>query len=257
MIVLLFLFGFISRVQAQVALSAEQHTRIERLTTLFENDTTEFQYSYIENLHDGRGYTAGRVGFTSATGDLFDVVSEYLKVVPKSPLSKYLKTLETLAKNSDGSTKGLKGFPAAWKKANSDKKLRDVQDHVAEETYFSPALSYAKSLGLTLPSSVAILYDTLIQHGDGGDPDGFGAIVDQTTTEMHGIPSGGIGEQAWVKTFLKARRKVLEHSSDPETRKVWAESVGRCDVLRDVFNRGLDFSKPFHISVGDYDNDIP
>src|ERR1017187_10409152 len=43
-------------------LSGEKRIRAERLTSYFENSTLEPQYDYIENIHDGRGYTAGRAG---------------------------------------------------------------------------------------------------------------------------------------------------------------------------------------------------
>lgn len=41
-----------------------------------ENSTLDYkeQYSYIEDIGDGRGYTAGIIGFTSGTGDLLLVV---------------------------------------------------------------------------------------------------------------------------------------------------------------------------------------
>src|SRR6185437_9800653 len=58
-------------------LTARQVTRIEQLTTVFENSTTTFRYDYVEDLGDGRGYTAGRVGFCTGTGDLLDVVERY------------------------------------------------------------------------------------------------------------------------------------------------------------------------------------
>ena len=43
-----------------------------------ENSTLDYkeQYSYIEDIGDGRGYTAGIIGFTSGTGDSF--IMEYL-----------------------------------------------------------------------------------------------------------------------------------------------------------------------------------
>jgi chitosanase len=53
--------------------------RAEQIISSFENSTTVIQYGYAENLHDGRGITAGRAGFTSGTDDLLAVVQLYLK----------------------------------------------------------------------------------------------------------------------------------------------------------------------------------
>src|SRR5438132_3036639 len=87
-------------------LAGAQKRRAEALTSLFENSTLTPQYDYIEALGDGRGYTAGRAGFTSATGDMLDVVKRYTRVVPGNPLGRFLPRLEVLAKKEDGSISG-------------------------------------------------------------------------------------------------------------------------------------------------------
>ncbi len=38
----------------------------DQLVSVFENDTPIIQYGYAKKMHDGRGITAGRAGFTSA-----------------------------------------------------------------------------------------------------------------------------------------------------------------------------------------------
>ena len=43
---------------------------IDSITSCFENSTKTIQYGYVEALNDGRGYTAGKAGFTTGTGDL-------------------------------------------------------------------------------------------------------------------------------------------------------------------------------------------
>nr|WP_318767307.1 chitosanase [Lactiplantibacillus carotarum] len=56
-----------------------RHQTIERgtmrattfaLVSSAENSSLDYrqQYRYIEDIHDGRGYTAGIIGFTSGTG---------------------------------------------------------------------------------------------------------------------------------------------------------------------------------------------
>ena len=45
-----------------------------QLVSSAENSSLDWraQYSYIEDIQDGRGYTAGIIGFCSGTGDMLD-----------------------------------------------------------------------------------------------------------------------------------------------------------------------------------------
>ena len=58
------------------------------LVSSAENSSTDYaeQYQYIEDIGDGRGYTAGIIGFTSGTGDLLDVVNRYTELKPRNEL---------------------------------------------------------------------------------------------------------------------------------------------------------------------------
>ena len=53
-------------------LNPEQRHRADALISIFENGTPKIQYGYAENIRDGRGITAGRAGFTTATGDALE-----------------------------------------------------------------------------------------------------------------------------------------------------------------------------------------
>lgn len=105
---------------AAVGLSPAQKLRADMLISVFENSTLELQYAYAENLHDGRGYTAGRAGFCSGCGDLLLVAERYAKLKPGNALAKFLPRLRELARLASDSTKGLTGFPAAWAAAAGD-----------------------------------------------------------------------------------------------------------------------------------------
>ncbi len=102
------------------------------LISQFENSTSKIQYCYIEALDDGRGYTAGRAGFTSATGDLLEVAERYTKVAGENPLSPLLPRLRELAAEHDGSTAGLEQLPGAWRSTCRDSRQRGVQDAVVD-----------------------------------------------------------------------------------------------------------------------------
>src|SRR4051794_11446308 len=50
-----------------------------QLVSSAENSSLDWraQYKYIEDIGDGRGYTAGIIGFCSGTGDMLDLVQLY------------------------------------------------------------------------------------------------------------------------------------------------------------------------------------
>lgn len=114
----------------------EQKHRCEQYTSIFENDTTDLQYAYCEDIHDGRGFTAGRAGFTTGTSDGYEVVKRYTAHKASNPLAKFLPELKKLDHSQSGSTAHLHGYCEAWKEAAKDAEFRKVQDQVSDEQYF-------------------------------------------------------------------------------------------------------------------------
>ncbi|MGE3802961.1 MAG: chitosanase, partial [Candidatus Kapaibacterium sp.] len=121
------------RDRSTIEFTSEQRRVADQIVSLFENDTTAIQYGYAENINDGRGITAGRAGFTTATGDLLLVVERYTNVVPANGLAQYLPRLRELADAESGSTSGLEGLEVAWKKGAEDSIFRLIQDSVVDE----------------------------------------------------------------------------------------------------------------------------
>lgn len=185
-------------------LNKDQKRRAEQLTSIFENGTTEIQYGYVERLDDGRGYTCGRAGFTTATGDALEVVEVYTEAVPNNKLKKYLPELRRLVKESDD-TSNLKGFASAWKSLANDKEFRAAQDKVNDHLYYQPAMKRSDNAGLKTALARAVMYDTVIQHGDGDDPDSFYALIKRTNKKAGGSPKDGIDEKKWLNKFLDVR----------------------------------------------------
>jgi chitosanase len=67
-----------------------------------------------------------------------------------------------------------------------------------------------------------------------------------------------VDEKAWLVAFLKTRRATLAHASDPETRAVWAESVGRVDIFKLLADSGQwELRGPIAIKSKDYEAMIP
>lgn len=222
---------------------------IGQLVSVFENGTPEIQYAYVEDLDDGRGYTAGRAGFCTACGDLLTVVKTYTAQVPGNPLATYLPTLTVLAKSSDDSTNGLDGFEDAWRAAAEDPAFRQVQDQVTDALYVAPARKIAADNGVRSALGLAILVDTAVQQGTDTDPDSLPSVVTRTNTAVGGTPADGVDETTWLRGFLATRRAVLEHPSSSDTSAVWRDSVGRVDALSALLDAGnLDLATPFTVN---------
>jgi len=235
-----------------VVFTEEQRVLADQIISVFENNTPVIDYAYFENLDDGRGITAGRAGFTSATGDMLLVVERYTQLVPANPLAVYLPRLRELAAEESDSVNGLENLENAWQTAAEDSIFCEVQDEVVDEEYYWPAADYAEDLGLFFPLSLLNLYDACIQHGDGDDPDGLANIISQTTEQMAGTPADDIDESEWLEAFMNIRRSVLLNPANPDTREEWAESVGRVDALIAIFESGnVDLTPPIVISPWD------
>jgi chitosanase len=133
-----------------------------------------------------------------------------------------------------------------------------VQGEVADRLYYQPSVEHSDNLGLQTALSRAVLYDSIIQHGDGDDADGLQALIERTGASVGGSPQIGIDEKVWLRVFLRVRREDLAHPHDPETAEEWAESVGRCDVFSGIAaNENYDLHGPIEIHTEEYDAIIP
>ncbi|MEU5168367.1 chitosanase [Streptomyces mutomycini] len=188
-----------------------------RLVSSAENSTLDWeaQYDYIEDIGDGRGYTAGIIGFCSGTGDLLKVVERYAAKRPGSTLEGFLPALRAV--NGSDSHEGLgDAFTGAWAKAAADPVFRAAQDAERDGSYFDPAVERAEADGLSALGQF-IYYDAYVMHGyaDAEGTVGFRTIRTQALAEAD-PPSRGGDEEAYLNAFLDARvaaiRKEPSHS---------------------------------------------
>lgn len=168
------------------------------LVATAENSTTTPQYSYIEDIGDGRGYTAGIVGFCSGTGDLIMVVERYTKSTPDNALAKYIPALRTV--NGTDSHAGLgPAFVADWKAAANDPAFRAAQDAERDRVYFKPAVSRAQADGLAALGQFAY-FDAAVVHGEEGLAD-----IRRQAQKHAKTPAQGGNEVAYLRAFFDAR----------------------------------------------------
>ncbi|MFJ6792957.1 chitosanase [Streptomyces sp. NPDC091268] len=215
-----------------------------------ENSSLDWkaQYKYIEDIGDGRGYTAGIIGFCSGTGDMLDLVEYYTQVKPGNILARYLPALRKVDGTDSHSGLGS-AFTRDWAKAAQDADFRRAQDHERDRVYFNPAVSQGKSDGVGVLGQFAY-YDAIVMHGDGGDSTSFRGIRKRALSKAK-PPSQGGNETTWLNAFLDARvwaMKQEEAHSD----------TSRVDTAQRVWlkkgNLNLDtpldwkvYGDPFHI----------
>lgn len=165
-------------VQAKAAGLDDPHKKdiAMQLVSSAENSSLDWksQYKYIEDIKDGRGYTAGIIGFCSGTGDMLDLVEHYTSLKPGNVLAKYLPALRKV--NGTESHAGLgSAFERDWATAAKDTVFQQAQNDERDRVYFNPAVSQAKSDGLRALGQF-MYYDAIVMHGPGTDSTSFGGI---------------------------------------------------------------------------------
>src|SRR3954471_11722779 len=198
-----------------------------------ENSSLDWkaQYKYIEDIDDGRGYTAGIIGFCSGTGDMLDLVELYTDRKPGNVLAKYLPALRRV--DGTDSHDGLDpNFPEDWRKAARDTAFQQAQNDERDRVYFNPAVKQGKADGLRVLGQFAY-YDAIVMHGDGGDATSFSSIRRRALRQAKPPAQGG-DETTYLNAFLDARvwaMKQEEAHSD----------TSRVDTAQRVFLRKGNF----------------
>jgi chitosanase len=213
--------------------------KAEMLTSIWENGTTVLQYAYCENIGDGRGYTSGRAGFCTGTGDAVLVVK---CAGGSSRLERYVPALEKLDRVAQASGQdqastttldALGDYCADWAASAADAAFRACEDRVVTELYFQPALAQAEKQGLSTALAKAALYDAEINHGD----DGVSELVAKATAEVGAVsgPRTTDEESAWLRAFLARRVAVMAADA------AWAQAVDRV-ALYEQLRRDRNFA---------------
>ena len=214
-----------------------------KLVSSAENSSLDWkaQYGYIEDIGDGRGYTAGIIGFCSGTGDMLELVQLYADRKPGDVLAKYLPALREV--DGTDSHDGLDpDFPADWRRAAQDTAFQQAQNDERDRVYFDPAVEQGKTDGLRALGQFAY-YDAVVMHGDGDDPTSFRNIRARALRSAKPPAQGG-DETAYLNAFLDARvwaMKQEEAHSD----------TSRVDTAQRVFlrNGNLDLNTPLDWKV--------
>ncbi|MFB7473316.1 chitosanase [Kitasatospora sp. NPDC056184] len=196
-----------------------------QLVSSAENSSLDWkaQYKYIEDIKDGRGYTAGIIGFCSGTGDMLDLVEYYTTLKPGNVLAKYLPALRKV--NGTDSHSGLgSAFERDWATAAKDTVFQQAQNDERDRVYFNPSVKQAKADGLRALGQF-VYYDAIVMHGPGSGSDSFGGIRAAALKKAKSPAQGG-DEATYLKAFLEARKVVMKkEEAHADTSRVDTEQL--------------------------------
>ena len=183
--------------------NALQKATCKAIVNLFETGTVRGRYDSVVFVEGDAGHlTYGSSQTTLASGNLFLLIDRYCKAKGNlfgAQLSAYLGRLAAidLSLDTDPTLRGL------LHSAGSDPVMQDTQDSFFDAVYWTPAEAAAKAMGLKLPLSIGVVYDSTI-HGS------WRMMRDRTVAAI-GSPAAA-GEQAWIQKYIDIRRAWLAGS---------------------------------------------
>ncbi|WP_305069466.1 chitosanase [Micromonospora sp. ALFpr18c] len=215
-----------------------------QLVSAAENSSLDWraQFSYIEDIGDGRGYTAGIIGFCSGTGDMLELVEAYTRTKPGNVLAGYLPALRAV--NGTASHAGLDpNFPRDWRTAANDSVFRAAQEAERDRVYFNPSVRDGKNDRVRALGQFAY-YDAAVMHGY----EGMRQIRSRALARAKPPAQGG-DERTWLNAFLDER--VVEMKKEEAH-----SDTSRVDTAQRVFltNGNFNLTTPLVFAVyGDQD----
>ncbi len=210
-----------------------------QLVSAAENSSLDWraQFRYIEDIRDGRGYTAGIIGFCSGTGDMLELVERYTATKPGNVLARYLPALRAV--NGTASHAGLDpDYPADWRTAAADPVFQAAQEAERDRVYFNPSVRDGKADGVRALGQFAY-YDAAVMHGYSG----MRAIRSRALAKARPPAQGG-DERTWLNAFLDER--VLEMKKEAAH-----DDTTRVDTAQRRFlnNGNFDLNTPLDFAV--------
>ncbi|KAK9761977.1 hypothetical protein K7432_012700 [Basidiobolus ranarum] len=186
----------------------EVRKNILAITNAFETQDTKLDYSFCKNLKDGKGFTCGFAGFSTATGTALSVITDYKKDHLRSPFGKYFISLLRFSNQTDcnlvkGDPSNFDGFCDVWRRVSCQASFRKSQNRALDIHVFEPAIKLANEVGIQSYLGKAIFFDTVFQHGYQTD-DGFSL---RSIIRLAGPLIGP--EVEYLDRFLRIRRRIL------------------------------------------------
>ena len=191
---------------ASAALTPTQVATVRALVNVFETSSVLGDYGRVTLLPGDTGrLTYGRSQTTLGSGNLGELLRRYCSNAGGRFCSRLLPLLPHFQQKADDLDHDA-AVHNLLRACADDRVMRETQDAFFDEGFWQPALRAAKKLGLSLPLSIAVVYDSHIQ--------GSWAALRKATTEAVGTPDQ-VGERAWISAYVRLRRDWLANNGNP------------------------------------------
>ncbi|MGI8812142.1 MAG: chitosanase [Pyrinomonadaceae bacterium] len=185
--------------------STDDINRARAIVNVFETSKPFGDFAAYAVLDDGAGVSYGISQFTHRSGALCEVIERYLDgggTIARRIFQNILPVLKDRRARSIAKLADSDIFRNALKAAAITREMRAAQTAVSDLMYMHPAILECERLGLTLPLSLAVVYDSVV-HGS------WAAIRD---TVKLPFPSAGGDEKKWIGEYVRRRHAWLTAS---------------------------------------------
>lgn len=186
----------------------EQKRLCKAIVSVFETGKAVPDYTACTILSDGAGISYGAHQATDRADSLDAILIRALDL-GIGRADEVRRVLALLQADATTRYTSIATAPAEIQQAGAllralgaDPVMQRAQEEVFEAGYWIPAQRQAEEMGLVLPLSWAVVYDTCIHSGPGGV-----ASIRARFPELP--PARGGSEQAWVSAYVRARRAWL------------------------------------------------
>lgn len=207
------------------------------------------------DISDGRGITAGIIGFTTGTGDMNNMLGYYNKISPNNYLAGYKDHMDHI---------NGKQFEKDWHNAYKDDKDRFIkaQNHEVKKEVMNDAVKYAKKDGLSQLGQY-IYFDALVKHGPGNNYQdaprewGFQAIRHYAQENNVKTPAEGGDESKYLKKFVDKRYNATNDENDHNPDMDTDGTTDRLDFqMQQLDNGNLDLALPLSFKMNNTPFDL-
>jgi chitosanase len=184
--------------------------KIQSIVSVFETSSIHPNYAAIALAHDGPGGIQ-QVTYGKHQATEFANLRELISMYCKTKNAKYSIELNPYV-SQIGVTPlaGDKQFISLLRSAALDPEMQRCQDKFFDKYYWSPALSFFKNEGFTLPFSMLVIYDSIIQSG---------SILKKLRNRFgERTPANGGNEKTWIAAYVHVRDRFLEFNPNPVVR---------------------------------------
>lgn len=206
-------------------LSELQKCTAQAIVNIYETGSVLGDYGCIAVVEKDPGHlTYGRSQTTLASGNLHTLIQQYCDAA-NARFAKRLRQWLPQLQAKNFALDADKQLHNVLRAASDDPVMRNVQDGFFDSCYWDTAAQTAQRAGLSCALGIAVAYDSTV-HGS------WDLIRKRTNQQIGTIDV--IGEQQWIRAYVRTRREWLANHANSLLRKT--------TYRMDAFNAMLDLN---------------